>query len=161
MPYTVVHNAEKCDGCLTCVKACAEIHEGLANCQILKCGDKFVYFSCMQCKRPQCAEACPTGAMRRENEIVVLVRDLCVGCLNCVYACPWGVPRFNPQTGRVGKCDLCHERVAEGKKPACVEACPNEALAVKEVKPPAKKKAAAAAKAAPKAAPKAAAAKGG
>ena len=139
MPYTIEYKQEKCDGCLSCVSACAESHEGVANCQILKVGKAFAYFSCMQCKRPQCAEVCPTGALRRENEIVVLITDLCVGCVNCVYACPWGVPKFNPHTGKINKCDFCKDRVAAGEKPYCVSACPNEALAVKEVKPPAKK----------------------
>ena len=139
MPYTVVHNSEKCDGCLSCISACAEAHNGVANCHILKAGKASVYFSCMQCKRPQCAAVCPTGAMRRENEVVFVVEDLCVGCVNCVYACPWGVPQFNPYTGRVNKCDLCKDRVAAGEKPYCVAACPNEALSVKEIKAPPKK----------------------
>lgn len=139
MPYTIEHNYEKCDGCLSCISACAETHEGVANCQILKVGKVFAYFSCIQCKRPQCAEVCPTGAIRRENGVVVVINDLCVGCVNCVYACPWGVPKFNPHTGKINKCDLCKDRVARGEKPYCVLACPNEALAVKEVKPPAKK----------------------
>ncbi|MBX6423095.1 4Fe-4S dicluster domain-containing protein [Thermosulfurimonas sp. F29] len=139
MPYTVAHDSEKCDGCLSCVSACAEAHEGVANCWVVKVGDKFAYFSCMQCKKPQCEAACPTGAIRREDGVVLLVREICVGCVNCVYACPWGFPQFNPATGKVNKCDLCKERVAAGEKPHCVAACPNQALAVKEVKPPAKK----------------------
>ena len=139
MPYVVSHNPEKCDGCFNCIKACALAHFGLANCQIFKVGEKFAYFACMQCKRPQCAEVCPTGAIRREEEIVILIPGLCVGCLNCVYACPWGVPKFNPRTGRVNKCDLCKDRVSQGQKPFCVEACPRQALILKEVKTPPKK----------------------
>ncbi len=139
MPYTVAHDSEKCDGCLSCVSACADTHDGVANCRILQTGKAFVYFSCMQCKKPQCAAVCPTGAMRREKDVVFVVEELCVGCVNCVYACPWGVPEFNPNTGKINKCDLCKDRVSAGEKPHCVAACPNEALAVKEVKPPAKK----------------------
>jgi len=150
MAYVVEHDSSKCDGCLSCVKACSKAHrfpEGVANCQIfvleVKKGEDtertFAYFSCMQCRRPQCAEACPTGAMRPEKNVVILEESLCVGCVNCVYACPWGAPVFNPHTGKVSKCDLCIERIAAGKKPYCVEACPRGALVVKEKKAPAKK----------------------
>ncbi len=139
MPYVVEHNSEKCDGCLSCVSACADSHQGVANCEILKVGKAFVYFSCMQCKRPQCAEVCPTGAMHRDGDVVALEHSLCVGCVNCIYACPWGVPRFNPHTGLVNKCDLCKDRIARGEKPHCVSACPKEALILKEVKPAPKK----------------------
>ncbi len=153
MAYTIEHDPSKCDGCLSCVKACSEAHnlpEGVANCQIFvlevtkgeEVQKTYAYFSCMHCRRPQCAEACPTGAMRREGDVVILVQELCVGCMNCVYACPWGAPVFNPNTGKVSKCDLCIERVKAGKKPYCVEACPNGALTVKEKKAPAKKAAA-------------------
>lgn len=150
MAYVVEHDPSKCDGCLSCVKACSEAHqlpEGVANCQIfvleVKKGEEvqkaYAYFSCMQCRRPQCAEACPTGAMRREKDVVMLEAALCVGCMNCVYACPWGAPVFNPNTGKVSKCDLCIDRILAGQKPYCVEACPNEALVLKEKKAPAKK----------------------
>ncbi len=174
MPYVVEHDPSKCDGCLSCVKACGEAHnlpEGVANCQIfvleVKKGDEvqktYAYFSCMHCRRPQCAEACPTGAMRREKDVVLLEEALCVGCMNCVYACPWGAPVFNPNTGKVSKCDLCIDRILAGKKPYCVEACPNGALVLKEKKAPAKKKIAKkpVKKAAPKKAEDAQAAKAG
>ncbi len=140
MPYVVEHKHEVCDGCLSCVTACAEAHHGVSNCVILKAAKAFVYFSCMQCKRPQCAEACPTGAMRREADVVILEEERCVGCVNCVTACPWGAPKFNPHTGLVNKCDLCVDRIKKGEKPFCVSACPKEALVLKEVKPPPKKK---------------------
>ncbi len=150
MAYVVEHDPSKCDGCRSCVKACSEAHnlpEGIANCQIfilkVKKGEEvqetYAYFSCMHCKRPQCAEACPTGAMRREKDVVLLEERLCVGCMNCIYACPWGAPVFNPNTGKVSKCDLCIDRILAGKKPYCVEACPNGALVLKEKKAPAKK----------------------
>ncbi|AEH45484.1 4Fe-4S ferredoxin iron-sulfur binding domain-containing protein [Thermodesulfatator indicus DSM 15286] len=148
--YTIEHDPSKCDGCQKCVEACQKGHnlpKGVSNCRILKLRvvkdgevkDMYAYFSCMQCKKPKCADACPTGAMYRENDIVFINRQLCVGCLNCIFACPWGVPVFDEVNGLVTKCDLCYDRVKAGKKPYCVEACPNEALVVKEKKAPAKK----------------------
>jgi Fe-S-cluster-containing dehydrogenase component len=134
MPYTIVHHVEKCTGCEECVKACAEGHAGLSNCRILKVGNKFAYFTCLQCKKPQCAAACPVGALVRKGEVVAFYQEECVGCKNCMEACPWGVPRFNFYVGTIGKCDLCWERVAKGEKPFCVSACPNAALELKETK---------------------------
>jgi len=153
MAYVVEHDSSKCDGCLSCVDACSKAHHlppGVANCRILEVKEvkngevhkRYAYFACMQCRKPQCAEACPTGAMRRDGDVVRLLDELCVGCLNCVFACPWGVPVFNENTGKVSKCDLCIDRVKAGKEPYCVEACPNGALRVKEKKTPVKKVAA-------------------
>ncbi|MGB9761346.1 MAG: 4Fe-4S ferredoxin [Caldimicrobium thiodismutans] len=134
MNYTIIHLVEKCTGCEECVKACAEGHEGLSNCRIFQVGSKFAYFACLQCKKPQCASACPVSALVRKGEVVAFYKEICVGCKNCMEACPWGVPRFNFQTGTIGKCDLCIERVKRGEKPYCVSACPNGALIIKELK---------------------------
>jgi len=133
MNYTIVHIVEKCTGCEECVKACSNGHDGLANCRIFKVGSSFAYFACLQCKKPQCAQACPVAALVRRGEVVAFYREVCVGCKNCMEACPWGVPRFNFNTGTIGKCDLCIERVSKGEKPYCVSACPNGALEIKEL----------------------------
>ncbi|WP_022853766.1 4Fe-4S dicluster domain-containing protein [Thermodesulfatator atlanticus] len=151
MPYTIEHDPSKCDGCQKCVEACNKGHgfsPGISNCRILsmkvvkdgEVKESFAYFSCMQCKKPKCADACPTGAMYRDAsaDVVFIDQKLCVGCLNCIFACPWGVPVFDPLTGVVTKCDLCYNRIKAGKKPYCVEACPNGALTVKEKKAPKK-----------------------
>lgn len=134
MNYTIVHIVENCTGCEECVKACGENHQGLSNCRIFKVGSKFAYFSCLQCKKPQCAAACPVFALAKKGEIVAFYQNLCVGCKNCMEACPWGVPRFNFNTGTIGKCDLCFQRVERGELPYCVSACPNKALEIKELK---------------------------
>ncbi len=144
MIYFIDHNPSKCDGCLACVEACGQAHRfpaGTANCRIIAFGEgeggkeglRFAYVSCMQCRRPRCAELCPTAALRLEGEVVIWEEERCVGCLNCVVACPWGIPVFNEKTGKVSKCDLCVGRLEKGEKPYCVEACPREALALKEM----------------------------
>ena len=87
---------------------------------------------CNHCQEPACASACPVGAFTKTREGAVIYNpDLCIGCRYCMVACPFGIPAYeyhDPLTPRVRKCTLCHERILAGKRPACVEACPMEAL---------------------------------
>ena len=52
----------------------------------------------------------------------------CIGCTNCVLACPFGVPHYLPQLDLMLKCDMCYDRLG-GKRPMCVTVCPSGALA--------------------------------
>ncbi len=63
--------------------------------------------------------------MRRRDQdgIVYVFEKDCVGCKACITACPWSVPQWNPETGKVGKCDLCMDRIDQGLEPACVSKC--------------------------------------
>ncbi len=65
---------------------------------------------------------------KREDGFVVVNEEVCIGCRYCHMACPYGAPQYNADKGHMTKCDGCHERVAEGKKPICVESCPLRAL---------------------------------
>jgi len=96
---------------------------------------------CNHCDDPPCVRVCPTQATwRREDGIVMMDWHRCIGCRYCVAGCPYGSRSFNwldprPQIARlnpdfptrtkgvVEKCTLCPERIAEGRPPACVEAC--------------------------------------
>jgi Fe-S-cluster-containing dehydrogenase component len=51
---------------------------------------------------------------RPEDGIVYVEPALCVGCKSCIAACPWGAPQWNPETGKVVKCDYCMDRVDQG-----------------------------------------------
>jgi Fe-S-cluster-containing dehydrogenase component len=135
MSYKIKHYPEKCNGCEECIKACKEHHDGLSNCAIYNLNGKYYYFACYHCKKPLCAEACPVGAMERKEEVVVFYPELCIGCLNCADVCPFAVPKFNKNTGKITKCDMCIERIKNGKLPYCVEACPNQALELIKVEP--------------------------
>ncbi|MBJ9640383.1 4Fe-4S binding protein, partial [Citrobacter sp. FDAARGOS_156] len=92
----------------------------------------FAYYlsiACNHCEDPACTKVCPSGAMhKREDGFVVVDEDVCIGCRYCHMACPYGAPQYNAAKGHMTKCDGCHERVAEGKKPICVESCPLRAL---------------------------------
>jgi formate dehydrogenase iron-sulfur subunit len=91
----------------------------------------FTKIQCMHCEHPACAAACPVAALQKTPEgPVIYDESRCIGCRYCMVACPFGVPTFEwrDSTPWVRKCDFCHERLAEGLEPACVNACPNGAL---------------------------------
>lgn len=82
--------------------------------------------ACMHCG--SCAKVCPSKALvQREDGIVTMDPEKCIGCHYCHAACPFDVPRYG-EDGAMRKCTMCYERVDGGKEPACVEACPTNAL---------------------------------
>ncbi|MDP9075629.1 MAG: dimethyl sulfoxide reductase anchor subunit, partial [Actinomycetota bacterium] len=90
--------------------------------------------ACNHCVEPTCLSGCPTNAyVKLENGIVAHHADDCIGCQYCIWNCPYEVPVFNPHRRVVTKCDLCQPRLAAGGAPACVEACPTEAIKVEKV----------------------------
>jgi formate dehydrogenase iron-sulfur subunit len=86
---------------------------------------------CMHCIEPACVSSCPVSALEKTPEgPVVWHDDLCLGCRYCMMACPFLVPRFEweSRNPRIRKCDMCYDRLLEGKVPACVAGCPTGAL---------------------------------
>jgi len=94
-------------------------------------GDVFVKKQCLHCWQPACAAACLVNAMLKTKEgPVTWDGDKCMGCRFCMISCPFDIPKFeysgwNP---RIQKCSMCYERLQNGKRPACVESCPTDAL---------------------------------
>lgn len=92
----------------------------------------YMKIQCMHCDRPACVSACLVGALRKMPEGPVIYDPWkCMGCRYCMVACPFQIPAYeysDPLTPRVRKCTFCFERLAQGKRPGCVEICPNEAL---------------------------------
>jgi len=85
---------------------------------------------CMHCEDPACAAVCPADAIKRTHDGVVQssLKPRCIGCTNCVYACPFGVPKYDAQIDQMMKCDMCYDRTSVGKKPMCATVCPSQAL---------------------------------
>ncbi|OIN91077.1 MAG: hydrogenase 2 protein HybA [Comamonadaceae bacterium CG1_02_60_18] len=94
-------------------------------------GFAFMKTSCMHCADPSCVSACPVSAMTKDpvTGIVAYDPDICVGCRYCVVACPFGIPKYqyDSPTGKIGKCELCRHRYADGHYSACAEVCPTGA----------------------------------
>ncbi len=152
----MLYDATRCVGCKTCVIACAEANnlkpdtsaDGLHQAptdlnaftkNIIKLykpasGEGFSYVKqqCMHCVDPACVAGCSFHALTKnpKNGVVSWTSDKCSGCRYCQIVCPYHVPRFqwegfNPL---IVKCEMCKERLADGKEPACTTVCPTRAV---------------------------------
>ena len=100
----------------------------------------FVTSACNHCEHPACLASCPkadvndahnedNAIFKRETDGIVLInQEVCIGCKNCIQACPYGAPQFNSQTETVEKCTFCIHRLEAGFLPACVTTCVGNAL---------------------------------
>ncbi len=91
--------------------------------------------ACHHCVEPGCLLGCPVLAYDKDplTGIVRHLDDQCIGCSYCILKCPYDVPKYSAKRGIVRKCDMCHGRLAAGEAPACVQACPNEAIRISVV----------------------------
>jgi anaerobic dimethyl sulfoxide reductase subunit B (iron-sulfur subunit) len=88
-----------------------------------------VSITCMHCEIPLCKDVCPTNAItKRDDGVVLLETSKCIGCRYCEWACPYGAPCFDEEAGVMTKCTFCEDRLAKGQNPACVDACPMRCL---------------------------------
>ena len=152
---------DTCVGCHACAVACKEWNDGsavsgpLADYEPYGAEPSGVWFnrirhfevgeypasktvnvpmSCMHCEDADCVTVCPTGASyKREDGIVLVDQEKCMGCNLCSWACPYGARELDRESGTMKKCTLCVDRIddasipAEERQPACVLACPTHA----------------------------------
>ncbi|WP_165045066.1 MULTISPECIES: 4Fe-4S dicluster domain-containing protein [unclassified Adlercreutzia] len=148
--YGFYFDSTRCTGCRTCEMACKDIKDLPASIAFRTvydyeggtftvaedgtCStDAYAYHvsvSCNQCNEPACLAICPQEAISKDAETGIVTSDpaKCIGCGSCTTACPYGAPKVNEDLGKSVKCDACSARVAEGKNPICVDACPLRAL---------------------------------
>lgn len=130
----------RCVGCGACVLACCienQLPKGVSWRRVIQVnrarvggGPTFhLSVACHHCQNPPCVVACPSAALEKEDDgIVLLSSDRCIGCRYCEMACSFGAPALDPEAKIMTKCHLCHHRLTEGLSPACVAACPTGAL---------------------------------
>jgi len=126
----------RCIGCHACEHACAECetHKGSSMIHIeyveRSTSVQTVPVVCMHCHSPTCADVCPADAIKRSGDGRVMTdrKPRCIGCSNCVLACPFGVPKMMTELELMMKCDMCFDRTSTGRKPMCATVCPSEAL---------------------------------
>ena len=96
-----------------------------------KVDQSFVGIACMHCEKAPCIEVCPYDAIYKDPETRVTLVDgtRCVGCNACLWVCPFGAPSFT-EDGKLVLCDLCIDRLREGKKTACEATCQARAIHV-------------------------------
>lgn len=126
----------RCIGCEACVQACSECDTHKGHSMIhLEYVNRYespqtLPVVCMHCDSPTCAEVCPADAIKRTEDGVVQTarKPRCIACNNCVYACPFGIPKMETSMELMMKCDMCYDRTSEGKGPMCATVCPSRAL---------------------------------
>ncbi|MFR1167285.1 MAG: DMSO/selenate family reductase complex B subunit, partial [Adlercreutzia equolifaciens] len=148
--YGFYFDSTRCTGCRTCEMACKDYNDLPANYAFRRVFDYeggdwkdngdgtfeptswayHVSMACNHCAMPACVANCPQGALEKDADTGLVSRDeeKCIGCGTCVKSCPYEVPVVDTETMKSAKCDGCASRVAEGKMPICVDACPLRAL---------------------------------
>ena len=96
-------------------------------------GPVYRKIQCNHCNEPACLTSCFVNAYTKTKEGAVIYNEaVCVGCRMCMVACPFSIPAYSYDSAfhpEIIKCNFCYDnRLKKGKPPACVEACPQEAL---------------------------------
>ncbi len=146
--YAFYLDSTSCSGCKACQVACKDknnlevgrlwrrVYE-VSGGDWLPLGEAwlpnvFAYnisMACNHCQQPICMEVCPTKAIhKRPDGIVLISQDKCTGCGYCGWACPYGALQYDQQAGKMTKCTFCYDYIDQGKAPACVSACPMRVL---------------------------------
>lgn len=133
--FGMVIDLRKCFGCHACSVACKaqqDVPLGVWRSwiNVTESGTypnvqrSFLPVLCNHCENPPCVPVCPADAThKREDGIIFVEEDKCIGCGLCVEACPYKMRYLNPVSGLAQKCDFCVERIEQGIVPACVNTC--------------------------------------
>lgn len=155
--WVMVIDLARCDGCGECTKGCSREHfvpKGMEWIKVFKVEDElgaqyYLPRPCMHCENAPCVKVCPVGAtFRRDDGVILIDHDRCIGCRYCMAACPYNARSFNwaepahtleelqhpysieepwpHRVGTVDKCMFCAHYAKVGKLPACARACTAE-----------------------------------
>jgi formate dehydrogenase iron-sulfur subunit len=144
----ILNDVTRCTGCERCIQACIEYNNLQEDLPAVRAGrdrlsgrrlasivsapgGAYARKSCLHCLKPACVEACLVGALTKSPQgPVVYDAEKCIGCRYCMLACPFSIPRYewDKTLPFITKCTMCVQRLEAGQVPACVEACPHEAI---------------------------------
>lgn len=161
MNLYIVINPDLCIGCRTCEASCIGAHkkaglQSAARLAVVETKHVSAAVMCHHCESAPCLAVCPTGVIDREDGVVRIDEQRCIGCKMCAIACPYGaiVPSGTSIAGVAGvsyrtpthpgsispllkweigvatcavKCDLC---AGLPTGPRCVESCLTGALSL-------------------------------
>jgi len=150
----IFFDKDRCIGCYACVIACKLRHgapphpsappegnpTGINPINVFQYGpviqeDRVIQFfqpiSCMHCADAPCINVCPTHALYTDPQTgaVLVNQKRCIGCKFCLWACPYGALHLDGK-GEIVKCDMCADRLKEGKRTACEATCVARAIFV-------------------------------
>ena len=149
--FAIVIDVDRCIGCRGgCQTACKHEHDIALGPSFSKMYDigptgtypdlefYFLPVACQQCGEPDCAAVCPTGACykSREDGVVYIDKELCIGCKSCMDECPYDAVIFNNELHVCGKCDVCSSLRKAGETPVCVKNCSGAAIKYGDVNDP-------------------------
>lgn len=158
--FVMVFDLSKCDGCKKCTEACQAMHYTESDREWIKVykmqdaeatAPYFFPKPCFHCDNPPCTKVCPVNAtFKRQDGIVLIDNERCIGCRSCMVACPYSTRFFNwdhakiqppmagmkysseksypRRMGTVEKCDFCPDMIRQGRMPECVSACSMDAI---------------------------------
>lgn len=148
MQYGFVIDHRKCIGCHACTVACKSENDVPVGSfrtwvKYTEIGTfpevrrHFAVLRCNHCTKAPCVTICPVNALdKRDDGIVDLDRDACIGCKGCIQACPYDAIYLNRETGSAEKCHYCAHRVEQNLEPACVTVCPEQAIVAGDLHDP-------------------------
>lgn len=135
-------HADKCIGCYSCRFSChnengqgntfrRKVHQIKNDLYEPFHSFQHISMSCNHCETPACLAVCPEGAIqKKQNGIVLIDKMKCSGCRKCETSCPFGAIQIDPISGKADKCDMCYDRLMEGKTTICISSCPVQAIEI-------------------------------
>ncbi len=131
--FSLMFHRKDCMGCHACEVACKQEHHLSIGPRLVRVVEKSADFFpvyCHHCADAPCRASCPVEAIyRNEKGLVLIDSEKCIGCKECMEACPFGAMQFDDDAGTAVKCDLCAERLYNGLSPACFSVCPTRCIA--------------------------------